>query len=130
MPAYDATLFNPPAPLVRVALRNPKSLAVLSDVPMLLDSGADVTLVPQAPINQLGVAIDPEKSYQLMGFDGSTSFASAVQLELVFLNRIFKGQFLLILQEWGVIGRDILNHVSLLLDGPNLMWSEQRPPEN
>ena len=64
-----------------------------------------------------------------MGFDGSTSFAPVVQLQLVFLNRTFKGQFLLIRQEWGVMGRDILNHVSLLLDGPNLKWSEQRLPE-
>jgi hypothetical protein len=46
MPAYDATLFAPPAPLARVTLRNPVSGAVLPDVPMLLDSGADVTLVP------------------------------------------------------------------------------------
>jgi len=66
-----------------------------------------------------------------VGFDGSTSFAPVVQLQLVlvFLNRTFKGQFLLIRQEWGVMGRDILNHVSLLLDGPNLKWSEQRLPE-
>jgi len=129
MSAYDAALFDPPAPLARVALRNPENLAVLSDVPMLLDSGADVTLIPQASVNRLGIAVDLGKSYELVGFDGSTSFAPVVQLQLVFLNRTFKGQFLLIRQEWGVMGRDILNHVSLLLDGPNLKWSEQRLPE-
>ena len=129
MPAYDAVLFDPPAPLAQVALRNPENLAVLSDVPMLLDSGADVTLIPQASVNQLGIAADPGKSYELVGFNGSTSFAPVVQLQLVFLNRTFKGQFLLIREDWGVMGRDILNHVSLLLDGPNLKWSEQRLPE-
>jgi Retroviral aspartyl protease len=129
MSAYDAALFDPPAPLARVALRNPENLAVLSDVPMLLDSGADVTLIPQASVNRLGIAVDLGKSYELVGFDGSTSFAPVVQLQLVFLNRTFKGQFLLVRQEWGVMGRDILNHLSLLLDGPNLKWSEQRLPE-
>jgi len=58
MSAYDAALFDPPAPLARVALRNPENLAVLSDVPMLLDSGADVTLIPQASVNRLGIAVD------------------------------------------------------------------------
>jgi hypothetical protein len=48
MPAYDATQFDPPAPLAQVTLRNPDNGAIRPDVPMLLDSGADVTLIPQA----------------------------------------------------------------------------------
>jgi hypothetical protein len=46
MPAYDADLFDPPAPLARVALRNPENDAILSDVPMLLDTGADAPSSP------------------------------------------------------------------------------------
>jgi len=93
---------------------------------MLLDSGADVTLVPQAVIDQLGAQVIPDASYEVTGFDGNTSLIPAVQLELVLLNKVFKGRFLLIDQNWGVVGRDILNLVSLLLDGPRLTWSEQR----
>ena len=48
MPSYDSFLFTPPAPLARVIIRNPLSGATVSDVPMLLDTGADVTLLPQA----------------------------------------------------------------------------------
>jgi hypothetical protein len=59
-----------------------------------------------------------------MGFDGNRSFAPVVWMELLFLNRTFKGRFLLIDQEWGIIGHDILNHVSIVLDGPQLLWSE------
>jgi hypothetical protein len=62
-----------------------------------------------------------------MGFDGSISQAQTVQLDLIVLRRRFKGRFLVSRQEWGIIGRDILNHVSLLLDGPYLTWSEQNP---
>ena len=126
MPAYDANLFDPPAPLARVKLRNPNNTDTVSDVLMLLDSGADVTLIPTASVNQLGLIADADEIYELMGFNGSTSFASVVRLEMLFLNKTFKGQFLLIDQEWGFIGRDILNLVTLLLDGPNLIWSEQR----
>ena len=42
MPAYDASRFNPPAPLARVTLQTVDHTATLSGVPMLIDSGADV----------------------------------------------------------------------------------------
>lgn len=123
MPAYDKELFAPPAPLAGVTVRNPQSRATLADVPMLLDSGADVTLIPQYCVDRVGAAPDGNQYYELMGFDGSTSLAPVVQLEMVFAGRTFKGQFLLIDQSWGVLGRNILNAVPLLLDGPRLTWS-------
>ncbi|HEY4689081.1 MAG TPA: retropepsin-like aspartic protease [Anaerolineae bacterium] len=126
MPTYDTRWFDPPAPLARVVLRNPATGAARPDVPMLLDSGADVSLVPQAVADQLGVAAIPDRRYELIGFDGSTSFAPVVRLELVFYRRTFRGQFLLVDQEWGILGRNVLNEVQLLLDGPNLTWDEHR----
>lgn len=126
MPDYDHLLFTPPAPLARVSLRHPQTGAIVTDVPMLLDSGADATLLPQTSVAQINVAVDPNEGYELMSFDGQISIARVVQLDLIFLRRAFKGRFLLINQEWGLIGRDILNHVSLLLDGPHLNWNESR----
>ncbi|MCO5186249.1 MAG: retropepsin-like domain-containing protein [Anaerolineae bacterium] len=93
---------------------------------MLLDSGADVTLLPSAFVNQLGVAPEADTIYELMAFDGNVSLASAVQLEMLFLNKTFRGRFLVLDEGWGVIGRDVLNHLTLLLDGPNLSWDEQK----
>jgi Aspartyl protease len=126
MPAYDKTLFDPPAPLAKVIIRHPISGATVSDVPMLLDTGADVTLLPQAFVEQLGISNDPNEVYELKGFDGNVSVARVVELDLLFLRRAFKGRFLLIDQEWGLIGRDVLNHLSLLFDGLRLDWSEQK----
>ena len=65
MPAYDATQFDPPAPLAPVALRNPDNGAIQSDVPMLLDSGADVTLIPQTAVDVLEAVIVPDRQYEL-----------------------------------------------------------------
>ncbi len=127
MPAYDAIRFAPPAPLALVTFRNSATGASASDVPMLLDSGADVSLVPRQVILALGVSRDTAAVYELMGFDGNRSSAQAVHLDLVFLKRTFRGRFLLIDQECGILGRDILNHVSLSLDGPNLAWDERAP---
>lgn len=126
MPAYDSILFNPPAPLANITLRNPNDGQTVPAVPMLLDSGADVTLIPQASADQLGLVAAPNEGYELMGFDGSTSVAQVVTLDLIFLKRVFRGRFLLTNQTWGILGRDVLNHVSLLLDGPGLNWNEQK----
>ncbi len=125
MPIYDAIRFTPPAPLALVTFRNTTTGTSASDVPMLLDSGADVSLVPRQAVLRLGVSIDSTAVYELMGFDGSRSSAQAVHLDLVFLSRTFRGRFLLTDHECGILSRDILNHLSLLLDGPNLTWDER-----
>ncbi len=113
-------------PLARVELRCPETEVTLPDVPMLLDWGADVTLIPQASATHIGASVLAGIGYELVGFDGTQSIAPAVQVDLRFLRRTFKGRFLLINQEWGIVGRDILNHLVLLLDGPGLTWSEFR----
>lgn len=126
MPAYDDRFFNPPAPLASVTLRNPEKGEMVSDVLMLIDSGADVALAPQQAVILLGVNIDPDAGYEVMGFDGRKRVAQVVSLDLVFLKRVFRGRFLVINQEWGIVGRDVLNHVSVLLDDPRLNWDEQK----
>ena len=81
---------------------------------------------PPAPlvcVDRLGATPAADQYYELMSFDGSTSLAPVVRLEMIFVGRTFKGQFLLIDQPWGVLGRNILNAVPLLLDGPRLTWS-------
>ena len=127
MTAYNATEFDPPAPFAYITLRNEETNAEWSDVPMQLDSGADITLVPQMAVKRLNLIITPNISYELAGFDNHTTIASMVRLELIFCRRTFRGQFLLIDQAWGILGRNVLNNVPLLLDGPNLVWFEYRP---
>ena len=69
MPTYDADQFDPPAPVAKVELRHPVTGALISDVPMLLDTGSDVTLLPRDCIEQLGVMPVEDKVYEVEGFD-------------------------------------------------------------
>ena len=46
---------------------------------------------------------------------------------MLFLRRAFRGRYLVIETERGILGRDILNHVTVLLDGPQQQWSEHIP---
>lgn len=126
MTAYNATDFDPPAPVAYVTLRNSETGVKWSNVPMQLDSGADITLVPHSVISQLDLTIAPNTTYELAGFDGTVSTASMVRLELIFCQRTFRGQFLLIEQSWGILGRNVLNNVSLLFNGPKLVWQEHQ----
>ena len=110
MPAYDSILFDPPAPLAAVDIRDPSSGNVVSGVPMLIDSGSDLTLIPEQSITELNIELDLTIGYELTGFDGHMSMAKSVQLDLVFLGRTFKGRFVVIDSEIGILGRNVLNH--------------------
>jgi predicted aspartyl protease len=39
-------------------------------VTLLIDTGADVTLLPRAAVEQLGLTSDSTAQYELVGFDG------------------------------------------------------------
>jgi hypothetical protein len=123
---YDEVLFDPPAPLARVTLRDPTTGATILRVPMLLDSGADVTLLPQSGVQRLGVVSEQAGEIELVGFDGRRSTAPIVRVDLILLGKTFKGRYLTFDQECGILGRDILNHLVLLLDGPALTWHERK----
>jgi hypothetical protein len=126
MPAYDDRFFDPAAPVAFVTLRNPLTGSSETNVRMLMDSGADVTLLPVTAIERLGISAEANSVVEIVGFDGHLSVASVAKLEMLFLAKTFRGRFLLIDQSWGVLGRDVLNLVSLILDGPRLTWHENR----
>lgn len=93
---------------------------------MLLDTGADASLVPREAIATIVDADDDLPQYELEAFDGTKSLSPAVRLEVNFLDKNFRGQFLVADGNVGILGRNVLNSVSLLFDGPRLIWQENR----
>ena len=128
MPQYELTRFTPPAPVAYVTLRNPQNGQTVKDVPMLLDSGADVTLLPYGVVQQLGLSLVSETHYELTGFADNSATSPVVALEMSLEGKTFRGQFLLIEHDWGIIGRNILNTQALTLDGPRLTWTLRTSP--
>jgi len=129
MPSYDAQEFHPPAPVATVTLRTQGGQKSLGDVVMLIDSGADVSPIPESSVGQLGLRVEEQRDYELSAFDGSKSVAKSVQCELIFLGRAYRGAYLVVDDAAGILGRDVLNHVSLVLDGPGLNWREEHARE-
>jgi hypothetical protein len=126
MPSYDALHYDPPAPIAQVMLRAANG-AVVSDVVLLLDTGADTTLLPRGAVIRLGINPDPALQYDLVGFDGTRSTTQAVDLDMIFLQKAFRGRYLLTNEDRGILGRDVLASVVLLLNGPAQEWSQPAP---
>jgi predicted aspartyl protease len=92
MPPYDDRLFVPPAPVRTARLRNPQNGTIIPDVPLLIDTGADVTLLPLGAVNAAGIE-QTGASYELLAFDGRLNSAGAVRAELFLLGRPFAVSF-------------------------------------
>ncbi len=126
MPDYDAENFEPPAPVAYVTLRNPATGVLLSDVPMLIDTGADATVLSSTAVEQLGVSIERGAEIEIQAFDGEIKRLKVAKLELFVLGKKFAGEYLLIDRPMGILGRNILNNLRILLDGPHTKWDEYK----
>ena len=124
MPTYNSNNFRPPAPFALVTIRNQSTGESTSNVPMLIDTGADITIVPLQIVEQLRITQEDDADYEVAGFNGASTVLMAVRLEMLFCHKTFRGRFLAQEREWGVVGRNVLNSIALLLDGPNLMWRD------
>lgn len=126
MPEYDAENYNPPAPVANVTLRNPATGELLSNIPVLVDTGANATLLPSGAVEKLGIVAEEGAGFEVQVFDGDRKFLKTVRLELYVLDKKFSGEYLLVDRPVGILGRNVLNNLSLLFDGPRNEWSEQK----
>jgi hypothetical protein len=90
---------------------------------MFTDSGADATLLPRSAAELLGLQTTGER-YEMVAFDGAIYESEAVRAVVLILNKSFRDRFLLIDSGVGVLGRNVLNRLRILWDGPVLNWEE------
>jgi len=93
---------------------------------MLIDTGADATLLPSNAIEQLGIAVGEDTNIEVQVFDGEIKRLKLVKLELYFLDKKFTGEYLLVDRPIGILGRNVLNNIRILLDGPRGEWEEHK----
>lgn len=118
---------EPPAPFVHATIRCPNRDQSLSDVPALIDSAADRSVVPLRFIERLGLVQIDEIS--IMGFGGHIVVAPTFLIEIglrhlptVIVEVIADDD-----EPYVILGRDVLNSFRVLLDGPNLVVEIQSP---
>ena len=123
MTPYDGELYQPPAPGAALILRTLDGRDVtVANVLAVLDTGADVTLLPRWAVEELGLIPRADESVQLAWYDGTTRAAESVELEASFQGGRFQGRYALVDQAHGIVGRNLLNYFRLLFDGPAKTW--------
>jgi hypothetical protein len=120
MIAYDLS-FNPPAPVVDVIIKHPVTGIGSEILRGKLDSGADITVIPDWIITEL--QINPKGYIWARGYDGSyfrRAFyyvtLSVEEFNLPFLRCITTNSNNLLL------GRNVMNRFIIILDGKNLAF--------
>lgn len=117
--AYNTQIF-PPAPFVVLTLRNPVTGVVLSEVPAQIDSAADRTVLLLSITKAMD--LEPLGNIQIGGFGGSIT---AVPTYAVLLGVHTLAERLIEViahaeESWVLLGRDVLNGLRIVLDGPRL----------
>jgi hypothetical protein len=117
--AYNRQV-EPPAPFVHVALRRPGGASSLDDLPAQVDSAADRTVIPGGLVTRLGLV--PLDEVPVAGFGGQVLLVPTYFVEVTVRGQ--PPQPVEVLAHEGeshvLLGRDVLNHHRLLLDGPGL----------
>lgn len=111
---------NPPAPFVHLTLRNPVSGAEVQNVAALMDSAADQTLVPDALVLALGLA--QLGTVPIAGVGGGVQLMPSYAVLLGIHNLPMQNLEVVghPMEAYVLLGRDVLNHYRIVLDGPQL----------
>ena len=121
---YDPR-FDPPAPVVAVAVSAPGAAAWRVVVPALIDSGADCTVLPESVV---AAARLPQVGWlHLAGF-GSSAIRVPRHLAFLQVGRRAASAQVGACGEEALLGRDWLNHWRVELDGPGLTLRLTDPP--
>ncbi len=120
MPSYDHS-FHPPAPVVEVLIIHPITSTRRSMLPGKLDTGADLTVIPQRLATQL--QLTPKGRLWTRGYDGTYSqrpvFYVRMQLEGVVLASV---RCIATDRSTVLLGRNVLNRFLIILDGKKLFF--------
>lgn len=112
--SYDRG-FEPPAPVVPVRVGRPTGDAAAVLLPALVDTGADLTVVPAAVIQQLGLSETDHVTVRAAGVAMGSASVYAARVELDGLTEVVE---VLALGEEALLGRNLLRAVVVSLDGP------------
>jgi hypothetical protein len=124
------TQLQPPAPFVHASLQNPADGTQVDNVPAQIDSAADRTVLPQAVVDQLGLA---QTGAMLIGGLGGMTYTLRTYVVLLGIHDLPPRPVKVVAtadEPWILLGRDVLNAVRVTLDGPRQVLDVSQTSEN
>jgi len=114
------TQYFPPFPTLQVSLYNPEEALRTAVTNALIDTGADGTLVPLIYLRQIVAPV--LTAARIRSHWGEWRMAQMFLVDIELADMVLPGMFV-VGDELGnalVLGRDVLNRLPLLLNGPEL----------
>ncbi len=113
------TQFDPPAPLVLVTLRNPRTGQFVVDLPAQIDPGADFTVLPDVTVEHLQLV--PVGEIEAMGLGRRIDVVPTFLVNIDLHDFTHASVKVIASDEpYILLGRDVLNQHRIILDGPKL----------
>lgn len=106
--------YYPAAPIIEIKLRSP--YRVSEGLQAFVDSGADCTIVPLTVLQSIN-ANYADKGY-ITGTTGVQQSVGLYEIQVQVGNDIIYGIDAAAYGEEIILGRDVLNQITILLDGP------------
>lgn len=115
---YNSALI-PPAPFLPVRISNLADNSGALSIPAKIDTGADVTAIPARLIESLRLA--PAGEIEVEGYDSRRAALYCYDVVLhVDQLRVVGLSVIAFTEDYVPLGRDVLNLLKILLDGPAL----------
>jgi hypothetical protein len=117
---YDQNV-DPPAPFVDIRVSTPLSPALGQLLRAKLDTAADISCMPADLIEQLGLL--PARTVPVEGYDGIQRMVYTYMVTLeVAVARFRYLEVVATPEGYALLGRDVLNHFYVQLNGPDLAF--------
>lgn len=123
---YDDTRLNPPGPLLSIKVRPTKRTRPMRARWAELDTGADISVIPESLVADL--RLTAKSSILMLGYDKTMAERETYLVDLEIAGyTLYAVRIVAVPRDTILLGRDILNHFIITLDGKALTFDLRDP---